>query len=298
VLNGEDERVAAMASLVRGRLLRFGSSPEFDVWVEEASSVWPSRLTFRLCSGGESHVVHTQLVGTHWTPAVAGAAAAATACGVGLAQAAAAATACEVGLAQAAAALGNVPPFPGRMQPAPLPGGAVMLRDDYNGHYRHRHRHIAALAQQAAELVVFVGSKSGFTAKQALRLGMPPEAVRSFPTLASAAEFLKQERVPRLALSRSFVSRRGAVVLNPASLFLGPWLRLAGRRYAELASEFGATFVVHFPKAPAATGPSSFAPRRTSSQPGPASARRCSGSRRSSATSRSTSTPSPPRAAP
>ncbi len=214
VLNGEDERVAAMASLVRGRLLRFGSSPEFDVWVEEASSVWPSRLTFRLCSGGESHVVHTQLVGTHWTPAVAGAAAAATACGVGL--------------AQAAAALGNVPPFPGRMQPAPLPGGAVMLRDDYNGsidslepacavlrdaqgvrrvlvisdcsdfgtHYRHRHRHIAALAQQAAELVVFVGSKSGFTAKQALRLGMPPEAVRSFPTLASAAEFLKQELGP------------------------------------------------------------------------------------------------------
>jgi len=119
VLNGEDERVAAMASLVRGRVVRFGSSPAADVWASGASSVWPSRLTFRLCSGGESHVVHTQLVGTHWIPAVAGAAAAATACGVGL--------------AQAAAALGNVPPFPGRMQPAPLPGGAVMLRDDYNG---------------------------------------------------------------------------------------------------------------------------------------------------------------------
>ena len=74
---------------------------------------------------------------------------------------------------------------------------------DFGTHYRHRHRHIAALAQQAAELVVFVGSKSGFTAKQALRLGMPPEAVRSFPTLASAAEFLKQELGPGdLALLR------------------------------------------------------------------------------------------------
>ena len=214
VLNGEDERVAAMASSVRGRVVRFGSSPEFDVWATDASSAWPSRLEFRLCSADGSYPVQTQLVGTHWIPSVLGAVAAAKACGVSL--------------AQAAQALGSVPPFPGRMQPAPLPNGAIVLRDDYNGsidsleaacevmrsaragrkvlvisdcsdfgkNYRHRHRHIAALAREMADLAVFVGSKSTFTAKHALRLGMPPATVQSFLTLASAVGFLERELRP------------------------------------------------------------------------------------------------------
>lgn len=211
VLNGDDPRVSAMARKARGKVVLFGSSEGFDVWMREASSRWPERLQFTACRGKEVERVRTQLVGTHWLHSVTGAIAAAVACGATL--------------AQAAEAAAEVEPFVARMQPVELPGGAVLLRDEYNGSVdsfdaafrvlsqaqaqrrmlvisdcsdskakpRDRTRQYARLAVQCGAAVVFIGEGSGHGVEHALRAGSAPENAHGFPRWEDAAIFLRQE---------------------------------------------------------------------------------------------------------
>lgn len=116
VLNGDDPRVAHMAERGRGSVRLVGTSPGHSVWADQIVSRWPGRLELRVHIGGESCTVQTQLVGTHWTPAVLAALAAAHGLGIGL--------------HEAAGALRRLEPFPARLQPVMLPGGAVVIRDD------------------------------------------------------------------------------------------------------------------------------------------------------------------------
>lgn len=214
VLNGDDSRVAAMARSVRSRVVLFGSSPEFDVWADDARGDWPERLEFQACSQQESHRVRTRLVGKHWVPSVTGALATSEVCGVPL--------------AEAAKAVENVEPFRGRMQPASLDNGAVILRDECNGSVdtmvpafevlrrakaarrvvvvsdcsdlkkrpRERLKHLAKAARESAEAVVFVGERASYGAKYAIAEGMRPQDVHHFVNLQDAAVFLREELKP------------------------------------------------------------------------------------------------------
>ena len=211
VLNGEDPRVLAMAAGLRCRVIRFGLRPEFDIWASEISSQWPARLSFRVHSGGRSYAVTTQLAGEHWVHSVLGALAGAVACGVPL--------------EQAAARVAHVEPYLARLQPAPLPNGAVMLRDEYEGsgvtldaafrvlgeargcrrvvvhgdiwdtglEPRERYQDLGRRAAEAADVAVFVGDPGPEASRAALAHGMEPANVHAFPELGQASAFLRAE---------------------------------------------------------------------------------------------------------
>jgi UDP-N-acetylmuramoyl-tripeptide--D-alanyl-D-alanine ligase len=150
-------------------------------------------------------------VGDHWIPSVLGAIAAAYACGVGL--------------SRAWSALQAVYPARATLQPASLPNGAVMLRDEANGTVESFEAALAAVrnatarrkvlvisdcsetamnpaerqryyAQRAAEIfdaVVFIGEWSHLGLNHALCAGMDPDHVHGFVSLESAAEALRRE---------------------------------------------------------------------------------------------------------
>ena len=211
VLNADDPRVAAMADLVRGTVVRSGTSPAFDVWAENATSRWPERLEFDVRTrDGESCHVRTRLVGTHWTISAVAALAVTRSLGVGL--------------REAAAALATVEPFRGRMQPLLIPAGAVVLRDDYDGSIdtfeaglavlaearadrrvavigdvsdygntpeRRRVRNLGREIARVAEVAVFVGNAAAHGKRGALAAGLAPENVHAFSDLREAAAFLQ-----------------------------------------------------------------------------------------------------------
>jgi len=240
VLNADDPRVAAMADLVRGTVVRSGTSSAFDVWVEGATSRWPERLEFDVRTGdGESCHVRTRLVGTHWCTSAAAALAGARSLGVPL--------------QEAAAALATVEPFLSRMQPVLIPAGAVVLRDEYDGSIdtfeaglkilaearvdrrvavisdvsdygstmrRKRVYNLGREIARVAEVAVFVGGAAGYGKHGALASGMGPENVRAFSDLREAGRFL------RATLRRGdLVLLKGRTIDHLARLFfaqLGP----------------------------------------------------------------------------
>ena len=212
VLNGDDPYVAAMAAGCRGRVLTFGRSPDFDVWASEVSSVWPARFSFRVHRGAESRHVHTKLVGEHWLNSVLAALAAALWHGVDL----------EL----AAAALEQVEPMPGRMEPMPLPSGAVALRDDFSTSsvglaaalrvleqaqvrgrrilvatrthdtgctFRESFRRLGEMAARSLDLAIIFGGEHRRARNAMVEGGMNRESIRSFKDPWSAAECLKSE---------------------------------------------------------------------------------------------------------
>lgn len=175
VLNGDDPRIAGMATGPQQAVIRFGVSEGCQIRASGAESTWPGRLAFSVRADEVEAWVQTQLSGEHWLASVLGALAAASALGIPL----------EAAAARAA----SVAPFRGRLQPVRLPCGAVVLRDDYNasldgtqaafevmrtaraarrilvisdlsdfgGNRRRRIRYIAAQLPTIAEMAVFVG---------------------------------------------------------------------------------------------------------------------------------------------
>lgn len=211
ILNADDERVAAMAANCPARIVRFGCSSDADVCATKVSSKWPQRLSFAITARGVTEPVRSQLVGTHWTPAVLAAIAAALECGMSP--------------GQAAALVSRVPPTTGRMDPCLLPCGATILRDDFNGSldtflaafetlksahaqrkflvittigdspesWNRRMIRIAADASRVVNVLVLVGRgrDTKGAGKAALAGGLTPDGLRQFESLKSAALFLK-----------------------------------------------------------------------------------------------------------
>jgi len=210
VLNGDDPLVATMSAPAYAATMRFGTSPELDLWADGATSRWPARLELDVhARDGETRHVRTRLVGTHWVPAVTAALVVARRLGVPL--------------ARAADAVFSQEPFTSRMQPMLLPGGAVMLRDEYDGSYetftaamrvladaratrrivvisdvsdygatmrRKRVMHLAREAAPAAEVVAFVGEAAAYGRRAAVAAGVAPENAHAFASLREAVEFL------------------------------------------------------------------------------------------------------------
>ncbi len=221
VLNGDDDRVAAMAGKPAGRVVLFGTAASHDVRATNVRSQWPDRLRFTVHAGGANAEVRTNLVGEHWMYSVLGAIAAAWACGVPI--------------EEAAEAVAEVEPFTARMDPRRLPNGAVILRDEYNGSIgsfdaalaalrearverrvlvigdcadfrktpRQRVKYYASVARGAADRVVFVGERHAYGVQRAMREGFDPEDAVGFFGIEEATEWLREElRDGDLALVR------------------------------------------------------------------------------------------------
>ena len=221
ILNGDDARVAKMGVSPEQRVRWIGTSSDFDFWVDQISSRWPERLRFRIHWGNETCDIQTGQVGTHWASPLAAALAAAHSLGVPL---------CE-----AARVLRQTPPYPARMEPVSLPGGAVLIRDDCNGSMdtleaslqvlreaeaprkvliitdfidsgltrRPRLRYLASAVSGWLDVLVLSGAYHEYGRRKAIEAGMRPDQVHSFDTLREVAGFVKQElRSGDLALLR------------------------------------------------------------------------------------------------
>jgi UDP-N-acetylmuramoyl-tripeptide--D-alanyl-D-alanine ligase len=207
VLNADDPRVLAMREGFHGRVLTFGLRPDADVRAEAISGTWPARLAFTLVHDCHRVPVQTQFCGTHWVSSALAAAAVGLALGVPL----------DV----AARALGELPPFEGRMSPVFLPDGVTFIRDDWKAsvdtlppalHFMktaEASRKIAiigtisdsqkdkkalyvTLARQAlaaADQVCFVGPRA-FSALRA-KTHAGDDRLHAFATVKAASDFLK-----------------------------------------------------------------------------------------------------------
>jgi UDP-N-acetylmuramoyl-tripeptide--D-alanyl-D-alanine ligase len=211
ILNMDDPRVAEMAGRCRARVIRFGSALNTDVRAMNVSSRWPDRLSLSIETAGVTQQVKTQLVGVHWTASVLAASAAALECGMSL--------------RQITQLISRVPPTTARLEPAVLPCGAVILRDDFNGSldtfiaafetlknaqaqrkilvittvgdspesWGRRLTRIAAEASTVVDLLILVGKKKDTkrAGKVAVAGGLPPEGLHQFEHLRDVATFLK-----------------------------------------------------------------------------------------------------------
>jgi UDP-N-acetylmuramoyl-tripeptide--D-alanyl-D-alanine ligase len=149
-------------------------------------------------------------------------------------------------LRDAARAASRVAPFPARLEPVPLPSGAVVLRDDYNAsidtldaacqvlreaearrrllvvhdfsdfgkNRKHRLRHLAAEAASSAEIALFTGENAAYGRRRAIEAGMKAEDVHEFATLRQATDFLRAElRAGDLMLLKGRTTDHAARVL-------------------------------------------------------------------------------------
>jgi UDP-N-acetylmuramoyl-tripeptide--D-alanyl-D-alanine ligase len=210
ILNGDDPRVAAMAGRGRGRVRLVGSAPAFALWADEISSAWPDRLRLRAHGGDGSCPIQTRLIGTHWAPSVLAALATAQSLGIGL--------------PEAGRALAKVEPYAGRLQPVRVPGGATVIRDDYNAaidtldaalrvlesaratrrvlvitdfsdfarNRKQRLKFLATRVSRVAELFVLIGELSEYGRRRAIEAGMAPAAVYALSSLREAGALLRQ----------------------------------------------------------------------------------------------------------
>ncbi|MBZ5601913.1 MAG: hypothetical protein LAO79_06375 [Acidobacteriia bacterium] len=211
IVNGDDPRVMWIASRFSGRVRTFGMSDRFDVWASDVSSRWPSRLEFAVHAGGESRRVRTQLVGEQWV--------------LGTMAAISVALECGMDLDSAVKGAEQAQPYVGRMQPAPVPSGAVFLRDDFSPSpdswlaalrvmadadanrkmvaisdldhpgvpVEERMRTIGQTSAKVMDVAIFFGEHGGAAAAAAIEAGMKPESVHAFPSQREAGQFLRGE---------------------------------------------------------------------------------------------------------
>ncbi len=191
------------------RIATFGTSPEADWRVEEASGSWPQTLSVRLSHQGQTYLLQTQLIGRHWAPAVVAAVAAAQACGIPV--------------EAAAGALKRVSAFPGRLSTSRPASGVTLLRDDYNAsltaltaaldvlteargkrrvlvisdfsdsglHRRARLQLLAQLAKGKAEACLLLGELADYGRRRLIDAGFDPAQVWSAAGLGEAVPLLK-----------------------------------------------------------------------------------------------------------
>jgi len=118
VLNGDDALASAQAERTRARVLRFGRGSGCDVRAEDVRAGADGRYAFTLAApGGRAEVAVTGLGETTVTNALA---------------AAAAALAAGAPLADVPRGLAAYRPVPGRLVPAPLADGGLLIDDTYN----------------------------------------------------------------------------------------------------------------------------------------------------------------------
>jgi UDP-N-acetylmuramyl pentapeptide synthase len=145
ILNGDDPNVLWMATQTSARILRFGFDSSCDVSACDMALDWPHGTRFLLRTPDKAVPMRVQLVGRNMVYPILAAAA------VGLAA--------GRDLAQIVETLEALPPTWGRVQPVPLPNGAIVLRDDYKATVETVHAALDLLASlPARRRIVVMGS--------------------------------------------------------------------------------------------------------------------------------------------
>lgn len=211
ILNGDDHRVAAMATQPSQSRVEFGCEAPRAIRASQVSAKWPARLRLTVASKNGLQDVKTQLVGAHWLNAVLAAYAAAEQCGVPT--------------ADVAAAIQKVKPFRGRMQPINLPSGAVAISDQnasrdvfeamvavaaeadvtrklvvlsglndtqLNGS-KARRRYTARAVAQTFDVAVFFGESETKARNAAVAAGMAEENVHCANSIGEVDSILRDE---------------------------------------------------------------------------------------------------------
>ncbi len=138
VLNADDDRVAAMASRTRARVLTFGRSAHADVRALDVTLDGRARARFRLEHDAESADVALLLHGEHQVTNALAAAAVALSTGASVADVAAALSRAE-------------PVSPGRMQVLERADGVTVVHDAYNANPDSVRAALKALVGMAAD---------------------------------------------------------------------------------------------------------------------------------------------------
>jgi UDP-N-acetylmuramoyl-tripeptide--D-alanyl-D-alanine ligase len=223
VLNADDDLVLAMAAHCTAEVVTYGISPTADLRAEDIVSAWPDRLRMTVVHEAERVTLRTQLCGAHWIPSVLGAIGGGLAAGFSLGE-------CAEGIARVA-------PSEGRMQPVTTPDGVTFIQDDFKASVPtidaafafmkaarakrklivigeigdigstsrgKRYAKTAAMAQEIADLTVFVGpwAPSVLTTQRAGR----EHALRAFIHVRDAAAYINS------------VTREGDLVLLKGTL--------------------------------------------------------------------------------
>lgn len=121
VLNIDDPLVQSIGARTRARCLWFGSAPQADIRLIEATSSWPDPLTLVIEYQGVQYRCATAIHGKHLVVPVL------AAIGIGIAAGAPIET--------CLAALGDATTTPGRMQIVSESDGVTFIRDDYKAPY-------------------------------------------------------------------------------------------------------------------------------------------------------------------
>ncbi|WP_380175176.1 UDP-N-acetylmuramoyl-tripeptide--D-alanyl-D-alanine ligase [Kineococcus sp. DHX-1] len=138
VLNADDDRVAAMASRTRARVLTFGRSAHADVRASDVTLDGRARARFRLEHDGAAADVALLLHGEHQVTNALAAAAVALSTGASVADVAAALSRAE-------------PASPGRMQVLERSDGVTVVHDAYNANPDSVRAALKALVGMAAD---------------------------------------------------------------------------------------------------------------------------------------------------
>jgi UDP-N-acetylmuramoyl-tripeptide--D-alanyl-D-alanine ligase len=210
IVNGADPWLAGADLPSSVKVRRFDTPAPDSLRVDEVEACWPDRLSFRVWWKNHSYPAKTKLVGTQWIPSVLAALAAAMELGVPL--------------DAALAALSSREPYRGRLQPVPLPNGAMLLRDEYNGslcsyapalqvlreaRVRRRwlvisnitdvrkgshakSRMIGQSISESADLCLMIGKMTSRSRKVALSEGFPEDKVLHFTSWKKAALHLRE----------------------------------------------------------------------------------------------------------
>ncbi len=210
VLNGDDERVASMASMAPGKVIFFGSAQTHDVRVHDVTFNWTDGLRFRITARGESVAFRSRLNGTHWAPSLTGTIAAALSCGMSL--------------SEMRDGIEEFEPFTGRLEMVPLPNGSTILRDDFSAsmdtiqpaldllrqapgrrrilvftncsdmelNERQRLRKLAGAIAVSCDEAILIGRYSEYGGRRLVEAGFRRESVHTFHYLQWASDFLRE----------------------------------------------------------------------------------------------------------
>jgi UDP-N-acetylmuramoyl-tripeptide--D-alanyl-D-alanine ligase len=221
ILNGDDERVRAMAQRSKARVFTYGMSAQLDLWASDAESHGLQGIQFKLHAGNDTVSVRSPLLGMHSVHTALAAAAAGLVCGLTWDEIAA-------GLTQVPRQL--------RLVVVAAANGATLIDDSYNsspvsclaalnlladvsgrqcavlgdmlelGAYEETgHRLVGRRAADVTQMLVAVGPRGRVIGEEALAHGMASDSVYFASTNAEAADLVR-----RLTGAGDFVLIKGS----------------------------------------------------------------------------------------
>jgi UDP-N-acetylmuramyl pentapeptide synthase len=224
VLNADDARVNAMASLTRASVLRFGLHAQADVRGEVLTQGWPERLALKVTIGSSIARIDTRLLGAHHASCVLATVAVAHALGVPI--------------EQIAAGITRTDPMRGRMSVLRLPHDITVLRDDWKAPLWSLTESLQVLRHsKAARRLVVLGTISDYagSSRRAYRTALDASlACADLVVVAGArAQSIRRHAAGRIGKVMAFPTVKDASAFLAAELRSGDVLLLKGSNQAD-----------------------------------------------------------------